>query len=302
MEKFYDDFREIGIDLGFVDPRNVKTGSRVFIEGNLFTYSSDGLMPEVADIRGKMSFVETMELLAFLFSGGNLSMKLYDSLKEKCTRGPLDLGNREKLDRVCVAAELAGVIDREFGTLPSMKKYFASLGPLEREQYVQNLLDTAFNPANSDKNWVEMSELSTIAVVSHYAEAVMTRFDTDESGTLTNPEIDQAVELFRGFIKWLAAEKMGKVLSDDDAGAVFYYILANKELPEGVWAGLSVWWTSLFGAGEVTLTRYDLSVVFKVIISKLTEQQPPPHEPAADCLGIKDAFMRPECEGMQQTK
>lgn len=65
---------------------------------------------------------------------------------------------------------------------------------------------------------------------------------------------------------------------------------------------MSVWWSSIFGSGEITLTRYDLSVVFKVIISK------PPSSllRRLGLLPIAKAFtmplMRPECEGMQQTK
>lgn len=118
-----------------------------------------------------------------------------------------------------------------------MQNDYARLETWQRIEYSKYSLHTAFNSNSSDPQWIEMSEFSTIAVVSHYAEAVMTRFDTDESGTLTNPEIAEATNLFRGFIKWLAAEKMGKDLSDDDAGAVFEYVLAYKKLPDGFWDG-----------------------------------------------------------------
>ncbi len=326
MERFYDDFREIGIDLGFVDPRNVKTGSRVFIEGNLFTYSADGLNPEATDSSGKMKYVEAMELLAFLYSGGNLALNLYERFSKLCRRGPdLDINGRKKLDRFCVKTLMPKILPEYIGLLPEAKKFFASLTPEGRREYSKNLLETAYSPANSDPRWVELSEFSTLSVISYYAEAVMTRFDTDESGTLTNPEVDEANRLFIGFIKWLAANKMDQDLSDGEATAVFYFILANKRIPEGFGDGISIWWNSWFGSGSVELNRFDLSIVFSVIISRLSEGQDPsqnPHAvvltpmppaepfsapewfvpvaPGTPCRGLHDALTRPECQGLQQ--
>lgn len=275
MVAFYEDFREIGIDLGFVDPRNVNTGERVFIEGNLFTYSSNGLTPEMPDIRGKMSFAETMELLAFLWTGGNLGGSIYSSLKEVCAHGPKDQRGNPKLKRDCVRKALPQVFSDHAQSLPALRDYLGGLDKISLPAFMQNLLSTAFSPANSDKDWIEISEFSTLAVVAFYSEAVLTRFDVNEDGQLTNPELDRAAEIFRGFIKWLALAKMDRELSDSDAIGVFYYILIYRALPASFWDNAEVWRLANFGAGDVALDRHDLSKVFQVLISKLTENSTP---------------------------
>jgi hypothetical protein len=40
--------------------------------------------------------------------------------------------------------------------------------------------------------WVEFNEITSAAVILHYAEAVMTRYDVNHDGLLTNDEIDVA--------------------------------------------------------------------------------------------------------------
>src|SRR5690242_19664308 len=79
MQKFYEDIRDLGMDLGVIDKRNCNSGSRAFIEGKLFTYASLGL-----DSSGMMSSVEAMEYFASLFSGGSTGEDFYEQLLKEC--------------------------------------------------------------------------------------------------------------------------------------------------------------------------------------------------------------------------
>ena len=79
MQKFYEDIRDLGIDLAIVDKRNATSGSRAFIEGKLFTYASQGLHPESPGLGSEMSAIETMTYLAFLYSGSSEATEIFEN-------------------------------------------------------------------------------------------------------------------------------------------------------------------------------------------------------------------------------
>lgn len=272
LQKFYEDFRGIAIDLRLADERNTNTGSRAFMEGNLFTYSANGLPDEVD--RGKkarLDYVEAIELFSFLYSGGLMANAMYQELKNFCspqkyTVVPHDGVGRGKILRRCVQEFLTSLLARHLTNMPGLHSYLRTASPEAQKEYALTILEAAYSPHFSVPEWVELSELSTLAVVLHYAEAVMTRYDVDGDGLLTNPEVDMASETFMGFIKTFAQEKMGKQLSDKQANGVFYYILTEKEMPRGIG---DIFIKSYLWKGKVTLDRSSLATVFKVIISKL---------------------------------
>ncbi len=298
VEKFYADFREIGIALKLVDQRNPNMGNRDFTAANLFTYSGDGINSEPGAPKGRLRMVEAIELFSFMLSGGRLADDFYADLKAVCPHGPPDMYKRPKLDRNCVLENLPATFDAHLGSMPDLQQ-FLRVAPLPiRQAHARTLLETAFSPKNSVTPWVEYSEFTTLAVVMHYAEAVMTRFDADRDGTLSNPEIDPAAEIFMGFIKKFAKDKMNQNLSDRQAKGAFYYILTNREMPTGFW---DIAWLTYVRTGNLSLNRADLSTVFKVIIAKLfdTVKKPDPPPPNADmpqipCLG-SDLLMPPNC-------
>ncbi len=267
MQKFYEDFREAGIDLGLVDRRNTNTGARAFIEGNLFNYSSDGLLLDTTDPKSKLNFLEAMEMFSFLWSGGGMAEDAYKALSV-CEKGPLDDNRRPKLRRDCVLERLPEVLDPLLDTMPGLQQFLRLSPPQVRASYVSTLLDTAFSPKYSKREWVELSELSTLMVVMHYAEAVLTRYDKNHDAALTNGEIDVAAGLFMGFIKKFAKEQLDKDLGDRYAKASFYYILTYREMPVGL---SDIFWMAWISEGSLNLNRAELSNVFRVIIAKLFE-------------------------------
>ncbi|NJM10188.1 MAG: hypothetical protein HC883_04785 [Bdellovibrionaceae bacterium] len=117
----------------------------------------------------------------------------------------------------------------------------------------------------------------------HYAEAVMTRFDENRDGRLTNPEIDKAADVFTGFFIKFAKDKMNKELSLKQARGVFYFILTYRKMPET--SGWGDWyetvWLTYVSTGSLSLNRSDLSLVFRVIIAKLSERPKAVPEPVA---------------------
>jgi hypothetical protein len=155
MQKFYIDFRDIGIDLALVDKRNTNSGSRAFVEGKLFTSSSTGLNYDPANPdAGELSFVEAMEYFAFLYSGGEMARDIYGALALKCENGPQDINGLAKVSRACVLREMPAMIGRFMPNMPHLQSYMGSLSNVASSDYAGILLETAFSPA-SERAWVE---------------------------------------------------------------------------------------------------------------------------------------------------
>lgn len=274
-QEFYEDMRDLMIDLAIADPRNKNVGARAFIEGNLFTYAADGLNSDPATSR--LSFVESMELLAFLYSGGRTATDMYlELIRDKsdlkdlnCEKGgALDLNGEAKVSRNCVREKLPKLVI-EFGVnMPGLVNYLAQATPDQRALLAQNLVNSANSPIHSDKDWVERNEISIMSVVMHYMEAVLTRFDTNRDGILVNQEVEKAVPVFAGFIQRFAKDKLEQDISTHQASNVFLYILAYKQIPSR-WDLLWFWRTP-----ALKLDRGELSTVFRVIVAKIFETAP----------------------------
>ena len=278
MQQFYEDFREIAIDLKWADVRNRRTGERIFIEGNLFNYSSDGFIDGELGSRGQMNMAETMEFFAYLISGGQMGNDLYLALQQQCASGPIDIQCRPMIERSCVREYLHDVILKNSDHMPGLKLYLQRAPLLVRKELAKNLLDTALT-AHSSEMWVEHSELATVAVIAQYAEAVMTRFDANRDGVLVNKEVYASIPVFQGYIKKFAREKMGLNLYDWMAKGAFLAILTDKKIPD--WKRLVLDVRFDFWALQepidfnqpIWLDRLELSKVFRAILGKLSEGQ-----------------------------
>lgn len=311
LQAFYEDVRGLAVDLSLADPRIENTGSRAFIEGNLFTFNGDGVAFDVN--RSRLTFVEAMELLSLLYSGGQMATDIYASLARRCRAGAADMHGDLTVERACVRELMVETIADHGGNLPGMQNYLRSAPVVERDLLAKNILDAAFSPKNSHLQWVERSELSIVAVVLHYLEAVMIRYDQNRDGQLTADELRRGVPIFVGFIQRYAKETLNKNLSARDAEGVFLYILAYKSFPTS-WNALRIWYLSYdwqyefdFGWGwklpvnfnqNIVLTRAELSSVFRVIVSKLFDTVP-----VAEQMRILNRQAAPApCQTVEQLK
>ncbi|MBX3022743.1 MAG: hypothetical protein KF799_13805 [Bdellovibrionales bacterium] len=313
LEAFYQDFRSIGIDVGFMDARNESVGERSFIEGNLFTYASDSFH-KGGDNDGQLSFVESMAFAAFLYSGSEISTRIYEDLRGKCVPAtigegwPRDLLNQPLLPRCCVYEQLAQELDAQLVNMPALRGFLASSSQEERTSYIENVLSAVYSPKNSSPSWVEASELTTLSVILHYAESVMTRYDRNFNGILETAEIvDEAtgvVPVFVGHIMNAVNDSRARavarlneqrkqkglpslepeLLSEKNARKAFLYILANKSAPNpSLWGDwFSLGWMSVSDP-NLALDRRDLAQVFKVFGGLLA---PPPDPDAAPQVNV----------------
>jgi hypothetical protein len=313
LQNFYVDIRDIAVDLTLADDRVKNTGARAFIEGNLFTYAADGVSFDLT--KSRLSFVESMELLAFLYSGSKTSTDFYKQLRALCPNfGPLDRNGDPRLERACVSKQMGELILKYGINMPGMNDYMKQAPVRERDILVQNVMDSAFSPRNCPdqknipacKHWVEYSEISVTAVVLHYLEAVLTRFDSNRDGMLNSGEVNLAMPIFRGYIQRFAKDVLGENLSDVDADRVFTYILVYKQIPTSSWYDkFWVWWNGT--NKSLNLNRAELSGVFRVIVGKIFATAPAPPADGLRTLSAdraacqvvptssKDPLLTPEC-------
>lgn len=283
LQAFYLDFRDIAIDLGLADPQNMNVGSRAFVEGNLFTYSSDGYAPE--NNGNHLNFLEAMELMAFLYTGGAMAHPFYTTLAKICNHGPKDVNGEPSLSRSCVIEALPKLMDDYGQNMPDLWAYLRRSTPAERTKYLGDILGTTL-AGRKDQSWVERRDFSTFLVIVHYSEAVLTRFDLDKNGVINSNEARQAAPIFSGFIRKVAKDRDGTNLPDAVARGVFLYILLEKELPESgfSWSFVRSLGHSVDLSGELNfligkyridwnstlnLDRKELSQVFRVITKEL---------------------------------
>jgi hypothetical protein len=235
-----------------------------------------------------------MQLLAFLYSGGRMASDFYTQLRALCPLGPLDQNGDSMIDRPCVTKIMASLIESYAPNMPQLNDYLRTAQQEEIDVLARNLIDAAFSPKNSNVEWVEKNELSIMAVVLHYLETVLTRFDTDRDGILINREIRQAIPIFSGFIRRFAHDRMNAELSDLESQGVFLYILAYKTVPSkwsAFWVyrlSTDMYWQWEFKLPwesearkvavnlnqDIRLNRSELSTVFRVIVAKLFDTVP----------------------------
>lgn len=272
LKKVFEELREIAIDVGLVDQRTFNTGNRMFIEGNLFTFGSDGVRTGTG-FASELSFSEALELFALTYSGGQMAKGIYVGLEKNCPRsGPADIRGTLNFARTCVEAHLGQVIVEEMYHLPNLQRFLMGKTAAERRAYAGVLLETAFSTLRSTREWVENSELATLAVITQYSEMAVARFDSNMDGILVNSELEPAIVHFTGYIQKMAAEKLDiRNMSEARARAVLAFILAHKYIPDAdSWSDSgTVWKYEKFGAPNLSLDRIAMAEVFRAIGQKL---------------------------------
>lgn len=265
-QKIYDAIQPMGVDLKIMDPRSANSGKRSFLEGNMFTYLGDGIN-DFSDLNTKnhlMVFEETMELLAFLYSGGGFADAVYKDLSEgdhsngiePCPSNGLGVHGSPRLLRSCVRDQFITSFLKHAVAMPELADYLGEQPKEKQLKLTDALMDSAFSPINSDVDYVEKSEFSVMVMVAHYSESVMTRYNADADDILSTEEIWKAYPTFKGFI---VKTLRGRCMSADEwmTESVFRYIISKGMIPEDSgWTRFdfitgSLWWRETLDRGRV---------------------------------------------------
>lgn len=222
MQAFYMDLRDFGVDLGLFDPRSAQAGVRAFREANMFTYSGNGTLmagEKPSRLEHFLEPIEAMEFLAFVYSGGNTGRAMYlgmmDETRGRCVaesrNAPASVHAYSMISRECFGRELMTVMLPRLKTMPTMYSELNRASPERRRQVSGDLMDSIF-VKTSDPKYVEWHEVTTLAMVLHYTEAVMTRYNVNNDSTLDTREVWQAYKTFRGYMNVLTAQKCAQMI------------------------------------------------------------------------------------------
>lgn len=272
LQQFYSDFFQVGVGLKWLDQRSGNAGGRSYVEGNLFTYASDGMSSEYS-----LSLSEGVDLIAYLLTAGQLTDGVYQALSG-CRAGAIDFRGQAKIERSCVNQNLVGALTQVLDFAPALRKWLMRASENDLRQYTDLLMASAFSKTHSDPVWFEKSELSTIAVVILYSESVLTRFDKNQNQRLSNSEVLEAFPIFNHFIKNLSGDS---TLSDGRTRAIYEFILHHRRAPSTFKDWLSLKWNSPVFAGAsdpiypIDSDRLALTEAFSVIINGLLNGAPP---------------------------
>ena len=271
LQNLYSDLKPLGVKIGLLDPRSTTAGYRSFNEANLFTYVSDGIGPQAV-----MSFEEGMLLVGYLWSGSRLSKSIYENLLQRCELGPDDVQNQKMVARACVEREMGALIRTHVSTMPGLQEYLESLDQQQLDAYAKDLLTSSYS-IHSVEEWVEKSELNVVAMIIHYAESVMTRFNQDADQFLERDEVNAAIPLFSGFIREMGKAVCINSMDSQRVKDVFRHIVETGKIPQsdGWWSDFGLWREFRSRRGDSWEPQFDrghITSVFASIIAKSIEQ------------------------------
>ena len=243
MENFYQTVKSLGFDLKLMDPRSQRVGIRSFQEGNMFTFSGNGLQPKEKDHKALLTYTEGVELLAFIWSGGDVRDRIYKNSMKRCemANAPLDVFGYKKVLRRCFFNHFDLNSFDELSNLPRMKSYMLSLKGAEKTAFWSGLEDIARIQCENP-NYVEQAEIATMATILHYIEVLFVVYDRDLSGVLDGYEVMAAFPRFHHFLSDKVVELKKKNYDVKTLKSIFTFLVREGRLPVGASDKWSIWW------------------------------------------------------------
>lgn len=239
-QEFYEDVRDLGIDLGLMDPRSRAAGARSFFEGNLFTSVGNG--DEI------LSFHEGVEFFALILSGGRLAMRVYKDAVKVCGDGRIDIFGEEGIGTDCFHHFFARSFGLYFEHAPEMNRFVHSIRD-DKDKWAEftSALERASRTIGVSGEPIERSDIMTMMPIVQYAESIFLKFDRNLDGKLDPSELNAVFQVLKSMIKDLAD---GKAEDEVTQKAVFAYLVKHHELPE-----------SLFSYGKIGYLRVKKSFI-----------------------------------------
>lgn len=246
-----EDFREFGRTIGLLDARTKDPAKRTFKEASFFTFSGNG--------DDKLTSAEIYELLNLLFSGGSyIANEVHHDLAgvPYCDMHRLDPWGKEVLREACFNALLRRHMNKYLSNLPLQNKAFEGMSEKDYNAMYAALRLVAKFP-ESPQDEIEFTEMRTVTSVLQYVEALVTVYDKNADGKLSEKEILGAMPRFEGFIASMSP------LKDWFVEDIFLYLLYEGKKPDGAGDLLSFKAKRLSGLRE--LNRLDIIKVIGVL-------------------------------------
>lgn len=250
LEEWYDDFREIGVEMKAFDPNAKNSGGRSHKEANFFTYSGNGDPQVDTD--------ELFEFVSFLFSAGlGNAHDVREAMKAgQCELREIDSYDLPWMDEACFRRELRARFPNLFGNLPALTAVVAAMSDDQWNEF-SHFLMVAARSSDPAGGRVDTGDLRTAVMILHYAESLFVNYDADRSNTLSTAELKRAAPRFLNLIR-----PFSPFSGDTAVTEVFVTMVYAGERP-GAGSFIGRLWTS-------EPTRLNILKVFANLKAELT--------------------------------
>lgn len=190
--KWYAEFKQFCIEIKLFDPRAINSGSKSFKEANLFPYSADG--------NDKMSFLETVQYLNILATGGG---QIFGEIKKGLTKAGCNLKEKDAFgffwnQESCVYSDFRINYKNYFNNLSYLVGYLDHLDEQQFLSFYESVMMVARNDQRA-KGKIESADLRNFIILMHYAESLYAEFDKDWNWTISAAEMRAGYSRFKNF-------------------------------------------------------------------------------------------------------
>ncbi len=193
LTQWYSDFRQFGIEVKTFDPRTTTSGAVSFKQANLLTYAADG--------DDRMNFLETVQYLNMLLSGGGQTIAEMRSGFEsaKCQIEDKDVFGNQWMDEKCVSADLKQNFARYFVNLPYMSRFVSKMNDQEFYDYYHRVMAVGRVNQQLTGQRIETADLRNMSILLYSIEVLYAVFDANQDWSLSPDEIRASYSRFKNF-------------------------------------------------------------------------------------------------------
>lgn len=231
FKKFYFDFKDIGIELGFFDPRYDDSPEKRTREANLFTSVGNG--------DKTITVEEATEEFANLLSLKRLANLAHSEIADVCPVYGVDVMYFPKIDADCYKREYANRLWRYWKPrFPALLRYYGYLADVDKKEFLRTLEIAARRPEQithpdplrpgvmiPDAPF-EVEDSEGYSALLHYTQALILRFDENHDGKIDEAETRKVFPIVRGELRALSGRE-----SDGDNFAILTYLMKYGTRP-----------------------------------------------------------------------
>jgi hypothetical protein len=200
-----------------------------FREGNLFSFSANGDTYFDLD--------EANDVLAFMLSTKTVSNRVFDESYRQCQTGPEDEFKYRTVDPVCFRKVLIESRRTQWSNFKNLNQFFNEFSSVQDwENYFYDFETAARKEGFSNTKYMDSTDAETMTMMTHYLEAIFSRYDVDHSGTLSYRESRLAFPQLRTTLREITGLGKCKVVRPGDSidflvESVFTFLLAKGYPP-----------------------------------------------------------------------
>lgn len=285
-EVVFRDILPLGADLGLFERDKLGLGENLFKEGNLFTFSGNGVHIDPANRpHSLLTSVEIVEQLALIYSGHQVQAGISRILEllPNGHRCRVNEAYRLQCAKVLVHSQWESLI----WNFPKLKQVLKNSSPQVRSQFFETIWQMTISRC-TERDIAKKGDLVKFATILHFIEAVFVTYDLNEDDILSGPEVMRAFPRFQVVLDQEVQKRENEQKSVGILKGVFAFLVSRGRLPSGISDKSKIaWWDVWYFDSdpeqfirnprsdvlEMSITRPQLAEVFQFLHSSASTCQ-----------------------------